>query len=48
LDSSRSGARRQAVSVFSGSAKEAETQEVVEQAPVFELDNYDTILIVEI
>jgi hypothetical protein len=33
---------------FSGSAKETETQDVVEQAPVFELDDYETIPIVEI
>jgi hypothetical protein len=33
---------------FSGSAKETETQDVVEEAPVFELDNYETIPIVEI
>jgi hypothetical protein len=33
---------------FSGSDKETETQDVVEEAPVFELDDYETIPMVEI
>lgn len=33
---------------FSGTAKKTETQDVVEEAPVFELDDYETIPIVEI
>jgi len=33
---------------FSGTAKKTETQDVVEEAPVFELDDYETIPIMEI